>query len=492
MSRFKPPSTSWAQSPTFDGGRALAVQQSFSTVSPAKSPAPAPTPELPATPEPATTAPPAPARNLSWLAEANNPLREFGFLFALAFLFTRFSMVNQLIEFKTGVSTFMTYLFGVPALLVMVSTGGIQRALRSTAALLFFAFMLWMVAVTPFSLWPGGSFKVIKDSFLVEFPLLFLVAGLTVTRVNIERMFRGIALSGTVIVVCSFLFGTTWGDRLALSYGTVANPNDLATHILTTLPFVGWAFASDRSQISFMKFCWVLTMLGASIVILKTGSRSGLLAFGVMMLIALFKMSAIQRILIVSSIFLVMAVTFAFAPGVLVQRYLTLFSKNPAVDYMDDEQLVEARGSSEARKNLLKASIKITLQNPLVGVGPGQFAVAENDDQKRLGRTRGAWQVTHNSYTEVSSETGIPGLLLFAGSFFLCFFSLRRLSSAPLSTPEVRRFATCLMLSIAAFAVCITFASLAYRFYLPTLIGLTTVVIRWANSPEALGNRRAA
>lgn len=160
---------------------------------------------------------------------------------------------------------------------------------------------------------------------------------------------------------------------------------------------------------------------------------------------------------------------------------------------MDDEQLVEARGSSEARKNLLKASIKITIQNPLVGVGPGQFAVAENDDQKRLGRTRGAWQVTHNSYTEVSSETGIPGLLLFAGSFFLSASSrCAGLSLRASLYPEVRRFATCLMLSIAAFAVCITFASLAYRFYLPTLIGLTTVVIRWANSPEALGNRRAA
>ncbi len=482
MSRFKPSSFPLAQpavAPNVSGRAASLQPPAFRSATPT-SPAPAATADTP----PPKAAPP---RDASWYADVHNPFREFGFLFALAFLFTRFSMVNQLIEFKLGVNTYMTYLFGIPALLIMLSTGGIQRAFRTRASLIFLGFMLWMVFVTPFSIWKGGSFKLLKDTYLVEFPLLFLIAGLAVTRLNIQRMFRAIAFTVSIMVVASFLFSTNWGDRLALAYGTVANPNDLATHILTTLPFAGWAYASDRSRFSFMKAFWIVTALGAIMVVLKTGSRGGMLAFAVMMLIALLKMSAVQRVLVVCSTILVVMVTLALAPGILMQRYLTIFSKTPSVEYLDDSQLSEAVGSSEARKNLVKASIKITLANPVFGVGPGQFTIAEDEAQRRLGRSRGAWQVTHNSYTEVSSEMGIPGLLFFLGAIFSCIFSLQKLSSAKPSGPDVRLLANTLLLSITACMVCLMFASLAYRFYVPTLIGLTSAVICWAKSPEAVG-----
>jgi O-antigen ligase len=136
-------------------------------------------------------------------------------------------------------------------------------------------------------------------------------------------------------------------------------------------------------------------------------------------------------------------------------------------------------GSVEARTRLLKASLELTLLNPLLGVGPGQFSPAENDMAVEAGARRGSWQVTHNSYTEVSSEAGIPALLFFVGSMFFSFKGLSRIYRRTKGTPHnmVRNAAFCLMLSLVGFSVSILFSSMAYRYYLPSLIGIAAVFI---------------
>jgi len=57
----------------------------------------------------------------------------------------------------------------------------------------------------------------------------------------------------------------------------------------------------------------------------------------------------------------------------------------------------EASLSAQQRKELLFKSLKVTVRHPLFGVGPGNFEVVS-----------GAWDVTHNSYTQISAEGGIP------------------------------------------------------------------------------------
>ncbi len=77
---------------------------------------------------------------------------------------------------------------------------------------------------------------------------------------------------------------------------------------------------------------------------------------------------------------------------------------------------------------LLRQSIQMTFEHPIFGVGPGVFAAASWDERKRAGIGAGNAQVTHNTYTQISSETGIPGFFFFIATVFLSFkYTLSRL-----------------------------------------------------------------
>ena len=57
------------------------------------------------------------------------------------------------------------------------------------------------------------------------------------------------------------------------------------------------------------------------------------------------------------------------------------------------------------------------MEHPIFGVGPGIFTVGEADLAKSEGQAA-QWHVSHNSYTQVSSEMGIPGLLLYLAALW--------------------------------------------------------------------------
>jgi O-antigen ligase len=65
-------------------------------------------------------------------------------------------------------------------------------------------------------------------------------------------------------------------------------------------------------------------------------------------------------------------------------------------------------GSREARRTLLRESARAFLENPLTGVGAGQF---KNWDPQ--GREQ-PWRESHDVFLQVAAELGIGGLALFA------------------------------------------------------------------------------
>lgn len=79
--------------------------------------------------------------------------------------------------------------------------------------------------------------------------------------------------------------------------------------------------------------------------------------------------------------------------------------------------------SSENHWLVLKAGVRMTLANPLFGVGLGEFRrrVLEYADPQ----LNHAF-IAHDSYVEVSSEMGIPALLVYVVMLGFCFRSLSR------------------------------------------------------------------
>jgi O-antigen ligase len=156
----------------------------------------------------------------------------------------------------------------------------------------------------------------------------------------------------------------------------------------------------------------------------------------------------------------------AFLPQSLLQRYGTLFTNET-----DDQEAVQ---STAARAHLLRASIQFTIQHPVFGVGPGEFSDYEAENAKSEGK-RGAWAVTHNAYTQVSSEAGVPALLFFLAAIVMTFRTFGRVYRAARARPELRPMAMaclCCQLSLVGFCTAILFLSLAYTVYLPTMSGL--------------------
>jgi hypothetical protein len=108
------------------------------------------------------------------------------------------------------------------------------------------------------------------------------------------------------------------------------------------------------------------------------------------------------------------------------------------------------------------------------------FAEAMADDAKAEGK-RTQWLETHNAYTQISSEMGIPGLLLYLAVLIGSYRSTNSvIKMSKLRTTErwnaIGNTASCMRMSLFAYAVTALFSSVAYQSLLPTLAGLSTVL----------------
>jgi O-antigen ligase len=132
--------------------------------------------------------------------------------------------------------------------------------------------------------------------------------------------------------------------------------------------------------------------------------------------------------------------------------------------------------STEGRWSLIYDGLRMTAKHPLFGVGPGNFAVARWSEAANEGRRTG-WNVTHNTYLQLSSETGIMGALLFIAFLYRAFQATRRVvkNGAANGYPELARAAYHLWLSLVALCVAAFFLSLGYfpAFYVLGAIALS-------------------
>jgi O-antigen ligase len=172
----------------------------------------------------------------------------------------------------------------------------------------------------------------------------------------------------------------------------------------------------------------------------------------------------------------VMAAIIAFAalsvtPRTVLDRYKTIFA---------DGGRAEAVQSKESRLELLRASLKVTAQHPIFGVGNGNFVVAYNNERYDAGLS-GHWEVTHNAYTQLSSETGVPSLIFYLAVFGVCIKGLLRIRKQTRKLPQfsvAHKCASVLLMSILAYLVSGLFTSNAHEFYLPLLTGFSVALIR--------------
>jgi O-antigen ligase len=275
----------------------------------------------------------------------------------------------------------------------------------------------------------------------------------------------------------------------------LTNPNDLAQVLLIGMPFLVFMMIR-KNGFPVQRTLAGLCLVPLFIVLFKTGSRGGLLTLVVLSLLSFARAPLATKIKLAGAFTLIAAVCLPLLPQSIRDRYRTVYTNQTATDEST------AQDSTEERYQLLLTSLKLTFQHPLVGVGPGQFQVAATD-AARATNSFAHWRETHNAYTQVSSEEGLPAAFFYVAALVFCFkelgairkiyrvaqASLPAVSSAGSASQdfskkydEISAMAFCLSLSLISFAVFGFFSSTAYHFFFPTLAGLVAAFARAARA----------
>jgi O-antigen ligase len=253
-----------------------------------------------------------------------------------------------------------------------------------------------------------------------------------------------------------------------------ANSNDLAFALLLGIGSFLFLFHQPSRA---GRLAGIAGILLSTFYVARTGSRGCMIAASAM-LILLFWLSR-SRWKVAAIGLTTVGIAFAASIGgesssTLHRLSLLTGDASPG----ESESDLASVASQLQREEVLKTSLRYTLHHPLLGVGPDQFATAVSQDSAADGQ-QVPWLGTHNTYTQVSSECGIPALILYVAVIGLCLCSNFRLYRQTRNSPTHRELAglsRCLLASTLVFAISAFFFHMAYSPYLPSLAGFTVAL----------------
>jgi O-antigen ligase len=381
-------------------------------------------------------------------------------------LVSRILDLSSIARFRIPLMLFIVLAIATVALLVQ---RGIQGCLDNKASLCFAALTGWVVMAWPLSIWRANSSPNVRAT--IEGLCVFVaVVQIASTIENWRKISAALGYAVFLASVLSFHYGHSVQGRLALEAGSLADPNEFALALILGLPFLLHSAATSKPVKK-------IALYGCFVVVLycfaRTGSRGGLLALAALILVLFVLSKSSQKLLMIVAGLIGIVAAGIFLPTYLKLRFLTFFSANDKVSASIREKLGADVASSEARKELLIQSIQITMQHPLLGVGPGNFPWEARKQRVARGEPGGWALVTHNTYTQYSSECGIPAFIFWVGTLFFCTKYLiqiyRQMSSVD---PILAHAARDALSGIAALIVGSCFLALAYGLEIPVLLGL--------------------
>jgi len=378
---------------------------------------------------------------------------------------------------NTGSYVFMVYYLALLAGLFLQGEHlKIGRIMQSE-----FLLMLWMLGAIMLSILLA-QFPVFREYYyFFELVKGFVICGTLYLLVTTFDDFKKIQ---TVMLYC---FGcmAIWGidqhfrgnERLeGLGGSAWGDSNGVAAMFILFLPAaLAMAFASENR-----KQFWIALVIAALMVVLVvcTQSRSGLIGLTVALIMFGFFSRNMARVAKLALVLVLVAIPFA------TQQYLERMNT-----------MTETGGgfeqSARDRIAMWKAGLYIFADNPLIGTGFLTFAEAkmnyedrfsnlDNDFRNSLFRQENK-KVTHNTYIQMLSDTGllgaVPFALLVTGGISLGLKS-RRLLRLHSEQSTALLWISGLCAGIAGFAVCILSIDAAMTIEMYIQIILATILYR--------------
>jgi putative inorganic carbon (HCO3(-)) transporter len=387
---------------------------------------------------------------------------------ALAYLFVIYSRLTELLQTTIGHGLFLAMLTMLGALLFGALKGGMLTVTHSFPGICWLLLTGWYIACVPFAFWPGGSVMMLKDMWIKSLLAFFVVAGTLSTIRQVRRAIFAIAGAILIVNITTIILGNDVGGRLGVQGGSLANANGLATHLMFGFPAI---LLLQRYTRGMFRWASSLAVASSAVAIFRTGSRSGLLMLGTVMVVIFFRASLMNKLKLFAVSFVIVALGVAMTSEGAWLRYLTMIDPNAAAQTGEGQSAIESRN---ARKHHILQSLRMTLERPIFGVGPGNFTAASADDSEESGE-RAAWRNTHNAYTQISSESGFPGLILFLLVIAYCYRTSSQIYREAKKRPEwsdIADIAFCFRLMMIIYMIDACFDSNAYLYHLPVFSAL--------------------
>lgn len=340
------------------------------------------------------------------------------------------------------------------------------------------------VAGLPFAYWRGGSLQVLTQVWLKTLIVFFLLTQTLVSVDRVRKILWAIILSELVVCAYSIIQSShvVWVDqRLSGVNLGILGWNFLGLAAALTIPYIAAIYILQPGffKTSLLVSC-VLFLIW---MLVLTASRSG--SLNLLFSIALTWLFVLRGTprgkLIGLGIVLIAVGAVGMAPGVFWQRMATVWSGS---QNSQNEVAASAVMSQEERLGVLERAIHYSLENPLFGLGLGNFQVASGTE---IGKPE-AWLGAHNTFAEISSEAGIPALVLFVALLWTAIrrmYALGRKTIGSQQGFELTLMARATLVSLLSFIFGAFFAHIGYEYFLYYPVAFAVAVQNIAGSIEA-------
>ncbi len=354
-----------------------------------------------------------------------------------------------------------------------------SRLFDNKQSRLYFYLLAVMIISIPFAYYRRGAFGFIFTQYISTVFYFVLFQKIIDSQEKLTSILWTTCFGTGLYLLTAIQRGNVEGGRL--TFGEMFDPNDLAFYALSFMPF-NLLFISKNEPI------WKRLASSANIAIsvltvLMTGSRGGLVALAIVIIMMFAAKSSIIKTSykLIIAVITIMVLLYGGAK-VDLSRYETM------TKISDDYNVWDETG----RIAVWKRGIALMLSYPITGVGVSCFGEAIGQERIERG-IQEIWQAPHSSLIQIGAETGLVGLALFLLLSFNAYrvFAKVKLVSDASHYWKIGEFAK---IGFAGHFVTSMFLSQAYSIYWVYFIALSAVLLNMGckTNIKEISNKQAS
>lgn len=383
--------------------------------------------------------------------------------------FVTFGRPQDIFPFLVPFRLVLIFTFGALLSTFLEQRGStIQSVFMIDESKKFISIFMIMIIGIPFAFHKGLAFESVFKGYLFNVLYFYLF----ITHVRSFKRLKTVlfTLSFSLLLYSSFsllMGGMSAGGRLIS--GAMFDANDIAFFFVSLLP-INFFFVFNKEALV-KKIIACVAVVFTIIVILMTGSRGGFIGLVTVFFLLFFTnfgglKKTYKAILIIALLLIFVSSANKFNT----ERFQSI------LDLSNDYNITAKMG----RLDIWKSGLNLLQSNPLTGVGVNCFAFA-------LGYKRAAegeiprWQAAHNSFIQISVETGVIGFFVFISLILGCLktFSRCRRMKTDEAFSDLTQFRSCgglLQIAFIGHLICAFFLTQAYSPLLTLFFSLSAVM----------------